>query len=73
MKVRGEDEQRRKFELGIGVREWMVKTLSPFPVVARGREIHAQRCTNDADVRERKSPPMVSFFTTCAIEKNPNT
>jgi hypothetical protein len=41
----------------------MVKTLSPFPVItrvrkndARWREIHAQRCTNDADVRETKKP-----------------
>jgi hypothetical protein len=41
----------------------MIKTLSPFPVItrvrknnARWREIHAQRCTNDADVRETKKP-----------------
>ena len=32
----------------------MVKTPSPFHVVARGREIYAQRRTNDADVRERR-------------------
>ena len=56
MKVRGKDEQRRAFELGVRVREWMVKTLSPFPVIAREREIHAQRRTNDADVRKRKKP-----------------
>lgn len=59
MKARGEGEQMIEFEFG--VREWMAKTLSPFPVVARvreneagRREIHAQRRMNDADVRETK-------------------
>ena len=42
--------------MGVGVREWMVKTLSPFPVVAGRREIYAQRRMNDADVRETKKP-----------------
>lgn len=48
--------KREKFEFGVRVREWMVKTLSPFHAITRGREIHVQRRTNDADVRERKKP-----------------
>lgn len=32
----------------------MVKTPSPFHVVARWREIHAQHRINDADVRKTK-------------------
>lgn len=32
----------------------MVKTPSPFYVVARGREIYAQRRRNDANVRETR-------------------
>ena len=49
--------------MGVGVREWMVKTLSPFHAVtrwrendARGREIHAQRRKNYAGQRETKKP-----------------
>jgi hypothetical protein len=37
--------KRGKFELGVGVREWMVKTLSPFHAITRGQE-------NDAQVSE---------------------
>ena len=61
--------KRGKFELGVGVREWMDKTLSPFHAVtrgrendARGREIHAQRRRNDADVREGKKPTVGELF-----------
>jgi hypothetical protein len=46
--------ERGKFEFG--VREWMVKTLSPFHAVTRGREIHVQRRRNDAGRRETKKP-----------------
>ena len=45
VKVRGEGEEMREFELGVGVREWMVKTLSPFHAITRGQE-------NDVQVSE---------------------
>ena len=72
--IRGEDEQRSKFEFGVRVREWILS--SPvFKVAARrgikaqvrekdarGREIHVQRRRNDADVRETKKPTVGEFF-----------
>ena len=44
MKIKGEGEQRI-----VRVREWMVKTFSPFPVIARGRK-------NDARAHGTKKP-----------------
>ena len=67
--MKGEGEQMREFYFGVGVREWMVKTLSPFHAItrvrkndARWREIHAQRRRNDADMREAKKPTDGELF-----------
>ena len=62
MKIRGKDEQRSAFELGVRVREWMAKTLSSFPVIARAREIYAQRRRNDAGRRGTKKPTVGELF-----------
>lgn len=44
--------KRGEFEFGVRVRERMIKTLSPFPVVAARRGINAQVCENDAKINE---------------------
>jgi hypothetical protein len=57
--------KKNEFELGVEVREWMIKTLSPFPVIARVWENDARYTRNAAqmtrDGAKQKSPPLVSL------------
>jgi hypothetical protein len=58
--------KKNEFELGVEVREWMIKTLSPFPVIARVWENDARYTRNAAEMtrrrRETKKPTVGELF-----------